>query len=164
MNKILTTLRLLMVIAVVTGAFAAALLGQAATSVVPAAARAGSVDGRELWRQVEVVRTAHGVPHIRAENLRAAGYALAWMQSEDYGPVTAMEVLEASGRWASVAGYERVESDFTMRRYRDRVFRNYHLLMKETRDVYEGFAAGVNRYVELHPEEFPAGMPADFSG
>lgn len=28
----------------------------------------------ELWRQVEIVRTAHGVPHIRAENLKAAGY------------------------------------------------------------------------------------------
>ena len=28
----------------------------------------------ELWRQVEIIRTAHGVPHIRAENLRAAGY------------------------------------------------------------------------------------------
>ena len=34
----------------------------------------------ELWREVEVIRTAHGVPHIRAENLRAAGYALAAKQ------------------------------------------------------------------------------------
>jgi acyl-homoserine lactone acylase PvdQ len=33
----------------------------------------------ELWKQVEIIRTAHGVPHIRAENLRAAGYALAWL-------------------------------------------------------------------------------------
>lgn len=48
----------------------------------------------ELWRQVEIIRTAHGVPHIRAENLRAAGYALAWLQSEDYGPRTAMNVIE----------------------------------------------------------------------
>src|SRR5262245_21563529 len=46
----------------------------------------------ELWRQVEIIRTSHGVPHIRAENLRAAGYALAWLQSEDYGPRTAMNV------------------------------------------------------------------------
>ena len=26
----------------------------------------------ELWRQVEIIRTAHGIPHIRAENLKAA--------------------------------------------------------------------------------------------
>src|SRR5207249_3237205 len=40
----------------------------------------------------------------------------------------------------------------------------YHLLEPETRDVYDGFAAGVNRYIELHAEEFPEGMPSDFSG
>src|SRR5690606_9456557 len=54
----------------------------------------------QLWQQVEVIRTAHGVPHIRAENLRAAGYALAWMQLEDYGPGTALNLLRSSGRMA----------------------------------------------------------------
>src|SRR5687767_6234053 len=78
----------------------------------PVAAKINVKKTPELWRQVEVIRTAHGVPHIRAENLKAAGYALAWMQCEDYGATTPMEILEASGRWASVAGYERAESDF----------------------------------------------------
>src|SRR5262245_37347216 len=59
------------------------------------ARRSAQTPAAELWRQVEIIRTAHGVPHIRAENLRAAGYALAWLQSEDYGPRTAMNVLEA---------------------------------------------------------------------
>lgn len=117
----------------------------------------------ELWRQVEVIRTAHGVPHIRARNLRAAGYALAWLQCEDYGTATPMELLEASGRWASVEGYQRLESDFLVARYRERLVRNYPKISKETRDIYEGFAAGVNRYVELHPEEFASRMPSDFT-
>jgi acyl-homoserine-lactone acylase len=30
--------------------------------------------------------------------------------------------------------------------------------------VYDGFAAGVNRYVELYPEEFPAGFTPRFTG
>ncbi|HEV8612689.1 MAG TPA: penicillin acylase family protein [Gemmatimonadales bacterium] len=30
--------------------------------------------------------------------------------------------------------------------------------------VYEGFARGVNRYLALHPQEFPAGFPRDFTG
>ena len=55
----------------------------------------------ELSQQVEIIRTAYGVPHIRAENMKAAGYALAWLQLEDYGPQTAMNVLGASGRSAS---------------------------------------------------------------
>src|SRR5438128_1215464 len=82
----------------------------------------------ELWRHVEILRTAHGVPHIRAENLRAAGYALAWLQSEDYGPdhlaalggAPAMNVLRARGQMARLAGREYLESDFEALRTRDR--------------------------------------------
>src|SRR5215203_437418 len=84
----------------------------------------------ELWRQVEIIRTGHGVPHIRAENLRAAGYALAWLQCEDYGITAPMEVLEASGRWASVEGYKRIETDFLLMRHRERTLKNYGRLSK----------------------------------
>lgn len=123
----------------------------------------------ELWRQVEIIRTAHGVPHIRAENLRAAGYALAWLQSEDYGPRTAVDALEARGQLARVFGpvsgqRNNIESDFLALPLRHRVIQTYHLLDQETRDVYEGFAAGLNRYIDLHSEEFPPHMPKDFSG
>lgn len=120
--------------------------------------------GGEIWRQVEIVRTGHGVPHIRAANLRAAGYALAWIQCEDYGNSTPLSVLYASGRWASVAGYERVDSDMSARRQRVAVDKKYLLLSKDVRDVYEGFAAGVNRYVELHAADFSQYMPTDFTG
>src|ERR1044071_2509792 len=119
----------------------------------------------ELWRQVEIIRTAHGVPHIRAENLRAAGYALAWLQSEDYGTRTAMNVLEARGQLAQVTGSrDNIESDFLAQPLRNRVIQTYHLLDQETRDVYDGFAAGLNRYIDLHRSEFPPAMPNDFSG
>ena len=121
-----------------------------------------AIGQNDLWRQVEVIRTAHGVPHIRAENLRSAGYALAWMQCEDYGTTTPMEILEASGRWASVEGYQRVESDFITLRHRERTLKNYASLSKDVREVYEGFAAGVNRYIELHADQFPPNMPKDF--
>lgn len=120
--------------------------------------------GIELSRQVEVVRTAHGVPHIRANNLRAAGYALAWVQCEDYGTATPIAVLSASGRWASVAGYERIETDFLYRRHRPDALAKYPSLSKDVRDVYEGFAEGVNRYVRDHAADFPPNMPSDFTG
>src|SRR2546421_12876807 len=81
------------------------LLGDAAPARTPARRL-------ELWRQVEILRTAHGVPHIRAENLRAAGDALAWLQSEDYGPRTALNVLRARRQRARIAGRGYLESDF----------------------------------------------------
>jgi acyl-homoserine-lactone acylase len=117
-----------------------------------------------LWQQVEVIRTAHGVPHIRAGNLRAAGYALAWVMSEDYGPRTGMRLAGARGELSRFEGRGRLDADFDNLRARARAIQTYHLLDQETRDVYDGFAAGVNRYVELHQGEFPPGMPADFSG
>jgi acyl-homoserine-lactone acylase len=128
-------------------------------------ARSDQVSAVELWRQVEIIRTAHGVPHIRAENLRAAGYALAWLQSEDYGARTAMNVMEARGQLALLNGTrDNIDSDFLAQPGLKRVIETYHLLDQETRDVYDGFAAGLNRYIESHRADFPAHMPADFSG
>lgn len=118
----------------------------------------------ELWRQVEVVRTAHGVPHIRAENLRAAGYALAWVMSEDYGARTGLRLLGARGELSRFEGRARLDADFENLHARARAIETYHLLDQETRDIYDGFADGVNRFVALNPAKFPAGMQADFSG
>lgn len=137
-----------------------------AVAVVGAASVAGLArpSSPELWREVEIIRTAHGVPHVRAENLRAAGYALAWLQLEDYGPRTGLSVLRARGERGRVFGRDSMNSDFGARRARKRAIATYHRLDQETRDVYDGFAIGVNRYVELHRDEFPVGMPSDFSG
>src|SRR5438874_11063299 len=104
----------------------------------------------ELWRQVEVIRTAHGVPHIRAENLRGAGYALAGVMSEDYGPRTGLRLVGARGELSRFEGRARLDADFENLRARARAIATYHLLDQATRDVYDGFAAGVNRYVVLH--------------
>ena len=135
-----------------------------ASALAPLTAPLAQRPADELWRQVEIVRTTHGVPHIRAENLRAAGYALAWLQLEDYGPRPALNVLRAHGEMGRLFGRDSMESDFLSRQIRARAIETYHLLDRETRDIYEGFAAGVNRYVALHPSEFAAGMPTDFTG
>lgn len=139
----------------------ASVAGLILVNAFPAAAQAPDP---ELWRQVEIIRTAHGVPHIRAENLRAAGYALGWLQLEDYGPRAALMALRARGEMARVFGLDSIESDFEDRRNRSRTAATYPRLEQATRDVYEGFAAGMNRYIALRAEEFPAGMPANFTG
>ena len=133
-----------------------------ALGILVAAARPAQTT--ELWRQVEIIRTAHGVPHIRAENLRASGYGLAWVMSEDYGPRTGMRLVGARGELSRFEGRARVDADFTNLRARTRAVATYHLLEPETRDLYDGFAAGINRYVQLYPDEFPPGMPTDFTG
>ena len=135
-----------------------------AAAIAIAVPGAAPLPSPELWRQVEVIRTAHGVPHIRAENLRAAGYALAWVMSEDYGSRTGLRLLGARGELSKFDGRPRLDADFENLQARARAIETYHLLDQETRDIYDGFAAGINRFVALNPSKFPAGMPSDFSG
>ena len=40
----------------------------------------------------------------------------------------------------------------------------YPALQQDTRDVYDGFAAGVNRYLAQHPEEFAGWVADPFTG
>jgi acyl-homoserine-lactone acylase len=117
-----------------------------------------------LMRQVEVRRTAYGVPHIKARNLAAAGYAEAYVQSEDYGPRVALGLLRARGEMGKWFGRDSMATDFNEKRGYRIAVANYQNVSRDTRDVYEGFAAGVNRYIELHPEEFPPGFAPKFTG
>jgi len=113
--------------------------------------------------QVAVIRTAYGVPHIYAENFRALGYALGYLQMEDYGDRVPRILLGARGELARLQGIAALDQDFASRPYYRRAVETYALIDRDTRDVYEGFAAGVNRYIVLHPGEFEE-WTATFNG
>lgn len=118
----------------------------------------------DLARQVEIRRTDYGIPHIKADNLRAAGFALGYVQLEDYGQRVVLGLARTRGEMARHQGREQIEADFRNRLSYERALETYHLLEQDTRDLYEGFAAGVNRYIELHPSEFPAWLRPAFTG
>jgi acyl-homoserine-lactone acylase len=124
----------------------------------------GPVAGQDLAQRVEIRRTAYGVPHIKADDLEAAAYALAWVQLEDHGPRVAMGLLRARGEMGKWFGRDSMESDFRAQRSYAIAVAKYPALGQDTRDVYEGFAAGANRYIELHPDKFPAGFAPRFTG
>ena len=131
---------------------------------MPPAAAAQPAAAPELADQVEVRRTAYGIPHIRAENLRAAGYALAYVQLEDYGERVVRGLVGARGELGLHYPDGSVDADFQSRRRHGRARETYDHLEEDTREVLEGFAAGVNRYMALHPEEFPEGVRPMFTG
>ena len=135
-----------------------------ATALSSAAAQGTSLSAAALAKQVEVRRTTYGVPHIKGDNLIAAGYAEAYVQSEDYGPRVALSLLRARGEMARWFGRDSINEDFINHRAYARAVQAYPLLDQPTRDVYDGFAVGVNRYIELHPAEFPPGFAPRFTG
>lgn len=133
-------------------------------AAVVAMLASSTLRAQDQWRRVEVRRTAHGVPHIDAQDLRAAAYALAYVQLEDHGARVAIGLLRARGEMGRWFGRDSMESDFLARRGYTIAVERYPQLDRDTRDVYQGFADGVNRYVALHPEEFPAGFEPRFTG
>jgi acyl-homoserine-lactone acylase len=130
------------------------LLPQAADSVLEVAIAA----------RVEIVRTEHGVPHIFAEDLEAMGFALGWVQSEDWGDLAAVNLVKARGEYARWVGHDSIDGDFGARVDHARAVESWPLLEPATRAVYDGFAAGIRHYVRLHPDGFPPWMVPDFTG
>ncbi len=112
-------------------------------------------DYTNLAQKVEITRTDYGVPHIQGDNLKAMAFGMAWCQMEDYGARVAESLIAARGIAAKVfANPALIESDFWRKRSYNRAVETYHHLHQDTRDVLEGFAAGVTAYIKSHPKEF----------
>lgn len=135
--------------------------------VVAVLATVQSVTGdsaQAIAARVEIVRTEYGVPHILAEDLKAMGFALAWVQCEDYSASIAFGFARSRGDLALHLGPEELDSDFRMRDSHDLAARSYRLLDRRAREVYQGFALGLNHYIDSHRHEFPAWIEPDFTG
>lgn len=124
----------------------------------------------DLSQQVMVLRTEFGVPHIEAENIKAAGYALGYLQMEDYGDRIAERLLKARGEWAKYKELKgdkltsAIDSDASNRRDYKRAVETWQKLESDTRDFLSGFARGVNRYIKLHPNEFDNWVKPHYTG
>lgn len=125
-----------------------------ALAMLPASVARAQEPATPYSERVEIRRTAYGVPHILAQDLAALGYGLAWVQLEDYGTRLVVNLLRGRGELATVFGRDSIESDFSFQQTHQHVVETYHLLHQDTRDLCEGFAAGTNRYVATHPDEF----------
>jgi acyl-homoserine-lactone acylase len=110
-------------------------------------------------QRVEIRRTEHGVPHILADDLEAGFFALGYLQVEDYGARVVRALIGARGEMGRTFGPDSVSGDFRAFLEHGRAAETWHLLHRDTRDAYRGFAEGVNRYVELHPDEFAFDVP-----
>ncbi len=116
-----------------------------------------------LAARVEIVRTEYGVPHILAEDLKAMGFGMGYVQSEDYGAAVALRLVRSRGTYARHLGFDSIDGDFVGRTVHQRAVETFSRLDPRAQDVYEGFAQGVNHYVRLHPVEFPEWLAPTFT-
>ncbi|MCC5913189.1 MAG: penicillin acylase family protein [Balneolaceae bacterium] len=124
----------------------------------------------DLSDQVVVRRTEYGIPHIDAENVKAAGYAMGFVQMEDYGERVPELLLIARGEWAKYndlpadSRNSAIDRDAANRLDYRRAEETWNRLDQDTRDIMTGFAMGVNRYIELNPDEFDDWVQPIFTG
>ena len=117
-----------------------------------------------LADQVLIRRTEYGVPHVKGENLKAVAFGLAWCELEDYGERVIKPLISARGDLAKVEGYEAINGDFVRQLSYQRTIATYGKLSETTRNLLEGFAAGVNYYLNKYPEKFPQYKGLSFTG
>ncbi len=118
-------------------------------------ALAGGTAPPDLSHRVEVVRTEYGVPHIFADDLEAMGYALGWVQAEDHGEALFRKLIRNRAELGRVFGSDSMDSDFYYHERHALARESFPLLDPDVRQIYEGFAAGVNRYIHLNRGSLP---------
>lgn len=118
----------------------------------------------ELAATVDIRRTTYGVPHIKAPTLMGAAFGLAWCEMEDYGERVIIPLVGARGDLAKVYGYDAIENDLVNQLGYERAVATYYLLDEDTRQMMEGFARGVNYYMEKNPDRFSLFKKFRFTG
>ena len=70
-----------------------------------------AAEPKELAQQVTIRRTAYGVPHIKADSLRAVAFGLGYCQAEDHLENIMRSMIRARGELAKTFGGEVVNLD-----------------------------------------------------
>jgi acyl-homoserine-lactone acylase len=105
---------------------------------------------------IQIVRDQWGVPHIYAPTDAEVSYGLAWAQCEDDFKTVQDFMLIVKGYSGRVNGIDGAKLDYAvgMLRANELTKREYNKQVSPSFQKYlRAFAAGVNRWAELHPEE-----------
>ncbi len=104
---------------------------------------------------VTIARDDFGVPHIFGKTDPDVAYGIAWAHAED-DFATLQEVLAMTrGRLGAMTGADGAKTDYVVHwlAARDTVARDYMKQPADVRALLDGYASGLNRYAEKHPEE-----------
>jgi acyl-homoserine-lactone acylase len=134
-----------------------ALLAIAAPSRLPAGSELSSADVDKLAKSVTIQRDEWGVPHIYGPTDAATSFGLAYAQAEDFFWQVEDTYLQALGRYAEVVGPSGLGSDLLIHLYEvpGRSRADYDQMSPEVKAIAEAYTAGLNYYLEKHPNVHP---------
>ncbi|MBL8035803.1 MAG: penicillin acylase family protein [Leptospiraceae bacterium] len=114
----------------------------------------GSVSVQAISADVEIRRDAHGVPHIKAQNLDDMAFGAGFTMAADRGFQIEFLRRMAYGRLSEVLGDETLSIDIYMRSlgFANLTQKNFQILEPKLQRMLRSYAAGVNAQRKLFPK------------
>jgi penicillin amidase/acyl-homoserine-lactone acylase len=113
--------------------------------------------------EVRILRDEWGVPHIYGKRDADVAYGLAYAHSEDDFETIQKVLAAARGELARIDGVDAAPIDYLVQWFGvwDWIDERYeHDVPDDVQALVDGYAAGVNHYAALHPQQvYPGLMP-----
>lgn len=121
------------------------------------AAGAGETSGAKLARSVTIYRDTYGVPHIYGSTDASVVFGLMYAQAEDNFWQLEEDYIHGLGRAAELYGEKDLAPQLLYRAFEvdRRAKEEYRQAAPALQALCDAFAAGVNYYLETHPEVKP---------
>jgi len=131
-------------------------LGMAA-GIASGAETTGSTSTDRWAAEVVIHRDSYGTPHIHGATHAATVFGFAYAQAEDYFWQIEDTYILALGRYSEVHASVGMNSDLLNRAFEivRRSKADYETLDPAMKTLCEAFTAGLNYYLETHPEVHP---------
>ena len=103
-------------------------------------------------------RDTYGIPHISGATEADAAFGFGFAQAQDHLDLMLRNYMEATGHLAEIDGEAAIETDVRTRLWRtaEQAATAYPQLDPLTRTYLDAFVAGINQYMEEHPDDVPS--------
>ncbi len=110
---------------------------------------------------IEILRDEYGVPHIFANSLEDAAYAIGYAQAEDRLEELLRNYRKAEGTMSEAFGPEWYRHDYIQRVWQHAAIsrERYNEVAPGMRAGIEAYQEGIRQFMKDHPEQVPAWAP-----
>src|SRR6185369_11425955 len=122
--------------------------------VVPFAASSRATAAND---EATIYRDEYGIPHVYAQTLEAASFAIGYAQAEDRLEELLKNYRKANGTMSEVFGPDYYRSDLIQRMWRHSEIsrEKYNEVSPKMRACMEAFQDGIKLFMKEHPEQVP---------
>jgi acyl-homoserine-lactone acylase len=123
--------------------------------VVPFAAQSNTARAGD---EATIYRDEYGIPHVFAQTLEAASFAVGYAQAEDRLEELLKNYRKANGTMSEVFGPEYYRSDLIQRMWRHSEIsrEKYNQVSPKMRACIEAYQEGIKLFMREHPEQVPS--------